>query len=207
MMTLPNKLTLARGAMGLATFACIWTRQPPLYAAALVLYIAATITDWVDGYIARTTGSYTPFGALADPIADKILVLGALIACTHIRWLAIPIWAVFLIIVRELTMGGLRALAGTHGRILGADRWGKWKMGIQSGANITILLILVLSDTVELPLPWEIRRLPWILTVVSMAVTVWSGALYLLQNRPLLESSWGPRRPGAQPPSEPRPSS
>jgi CDP-diacylglycerol--glycerol-3-phosphate 3-phosphatidyltransferase len=190
--------------MGLATFACLWTRRPSLYAAALVLYVAATITDWVDGYIARRTGSYTPFGALADPIADKILVLGALIACTHIRWLSIPVWAVFLIIVRELTMGGLRALAGAQGRVLAADRWGKLKMVVQSGSAIAILLLLVLSDTVGLPLPPQLLRLPWALTLLSMGVTVASGGLYLLSNRRLLESSWGPRR---QPRTRPQPGS
>ena len=206
-MTLPNKLTLARGAMGLATFACLWTRRPAFFAAAFALYVAATITDWVDGYIARRTHSMSPFGALADPIADKILVLGALIACAHIPWLKIPLWAVFLIIVRELTVGGLRALAGAQGRVLAADRWGKWKMGIQSGSVIAILLILVLVNTVGLSLPWPVPRLPRDLTLLSMAVTVVSGILYMLNNQRLLESSWGARRPGAHPlpPVEPRP--
>ncbi|MBI4423241.1 MAG: CDP-diacylglycerol--glycerol-3-phosphate 3-phosphatidyltransferase [Elusimicrobia bacterium] len=196
MMTLPNKLTVIRGVLGLATFGCLFTQEPAGYAVALVLYVAATITDWVDGYIARRTHSASPFGAMADPIADKVLVLGALIACTRIRWLQVPVWAVFLIIVRELVIGGLRALAGAQGRLLAAERWGKWKMGIQSGSVIAILLLLVWADTLHGRVPESARLLPWLLTLLSMAVTVASGVLYLLQNRRLLESSWSaPRRP------------
>lgn len=193
-MTLPNKLTLARGVLGLATFGCLWTLDPRLYAVALGLYIAATITDWIDGYIARATQTLTAFGAMADPIADKVLVLGALIACSRIRWLHIPVWAVFLIIVRELVVGGLRALAGAQGKLLAAERWGKWKMGIQSGSVIVILLILVARDTLRYVLPPEVFRLPELLTLLSMAVTVGSGTLYITQNRGLLESTWGPKR-------------
>lgn len=196
-MTLPNKLTLARGAMGLATFACLWSLDPALYAVAFGLYVAATITDWIDGYIARATQQLSPFGAMADPIADKVLVLGALIACTRIRWLQIPVWAVFLIIVRELVVGGLRALAGAQGKLLAAERWGKWKMGIQSGSIIVILLILVARDTLRYVLPPELFKLPQFLTLLSMAVTVGSGALYIRQNLPLLESTWGPKPPQA----------
>lgn len=199
-MTLPNKLTLARGVMGLLTFACLWTLEPFNYGVALVLYIAATVTDWVDGYIARSTKSSSHFGALADPIADKVLVLGALIACTHIRWLDIPVWAVFLIIVRELVVGGLRTLAGVQGKVLAAERWGKWKMGIQSGSVIAILLLLVAVDTAKLPVPMELLGLPWALTLLSMVVTVASGAAYVVQNRRLLESTWGPKPGGGDHP-------
>lgn len=194
-MTLPNKLTVARFLMGLATFGCLWTHDPRFYGWALGLYVAATITDAVDGYIARKTQSSSAFGALADPIADKILVLGALIACMHIRWLGIPGLAVFLIVVRELSISGLRTLAGVQGKLLAAERWGKWKMGIQSGAVIAILLLLVTVDTLKIRLPPEALRLPALLTWLASLVTVVSGLLYARQNWRLLESSWG--TPGA----------
>ncbi|MBI5202307.1 MAG: CDP-diacylglycerol--glycerol-3-phosphate 3-phosphatidyltransferase [Elusimicrobia bacterium] len=189
-MTLPNKLTVARFGMALATFGCLWTHDPRFYGWALGLYVAATITDWVDGYIARKTQSSSAFGALADPIADKVLVLGALIACMPIRWLHIPGLAVFLILVRELSIGGLRTLAGVQGKLLAAERWGKWKMGIQSGAVIAILLLLVAVDTFKMHLPRECLRLPWQLTWLACVVTVGSGWLYIRQNWRLLESSW-----------------
>ena len=190
-MTLPNKLTVARFIMALATFGCLWTHDPRFYAWALGLYVAATITDAVDGYIARKTQSSSAFGALADPIADKILVLGALIACMPIRWLHIPGLAVFMIVVRELSIGGLRTLAGVQGKLLAADKWGKWKMGIQSGAVIAILLLLVAVDTLKFRLPREALRLPAQLTWLASVVTVVSGLLYIRQNWRLLESSWG----------------
>ncbi|MBI4348803.1 MAG: CDP-diacylglycerol--glycerol-3-phosphate 3-phosphatidyltransferase [Elusimicrobia bacterium] len=196
-MTLPNKLTIARLVMGIATFGCLWSLNPALYLAALVLYVAATITDAIDGYIARSTQSSSQFGALADPIADKVLVLGALLACMHIRWLRIPGLAVFLILVRELLIGGLRTLAGVQGRLLSADRWGKWKMGIQSGSVIAILLLLVAVDTFKVRLPKGALHIPAALTWLSSFVTVVSGLVYIRQNWRLLESSWGSKPPAA----------
>lgn len=196
-MTLPNKLTLARLAMGIATFGFLWSLDPRLYLAALVVYVAATITDAIDGYIARRTQSSSQFGALADPIADKVLVLGALLACMHIRWLRIPALAVFLILVRELLIGGLRTLAGVQGKLLSADRWGKWKMGIQSGSVIAILLLLVVVDTFKVRLPKAALAIPAVLTWLSSVVTVLSGIVYLRQNWRLLESSWGSKPPAA----------
>src|SRR5258706_9385431 len=131
-MTLANQLTLARACLGIVTFACLWADEPYYYPIALLLYVLGTITDWIDGYIARKTHSVSPFGAIADPIADKVLVIGALIAFLRIHQLRIPNWAVFLIVVRELVVGGLRTLAAIQGKILSAEQWGKWKMGVQS---------------------------------------------------------------------------
>lgn len=194
-MTLANKLTLARGAMGILTFLCLWTRDPRAYAAALILYLAATVTDWVDGYIARRTASESPFGAMADPVADKILVFGALIAFLHIPGLRIPLWAVFLIVVRDLAVGGLRALAGAQGKVMAAERWGKWKMGVQSGCIIVILLMLVLKATLGVRLPAWTGRLPFALVLASLLLTWASAFLYFRNNLGMLRSSWdaGPR--------------
>jgi len=195
MMTLANKLTLLRLVLGLLTFGALWTRRPEGYSTALALYVAATVTDWVDGWVARRTDSMSPFGAMADPIADKVLVIGALIAAARVRSLDIPVWAVFLIIVRELVIGGLRTLAGAQGKVLAAERWGKWKMAIQSGSVIAILLLLVLDETMNLALPDWCDALPHRLVVLCLAVTWLSGALYLYQNRRLLQSSWSAPRP------------
>ena len=193
-MTLANQLTLARGVMGILTFGCLWTGRPGYFELALVLYLAATVTDWIDGYIARMTHSVSPFGAIADPIADKVLVIGALIAFLRIHRLDIPAWAVFLIIVRELAILGLRTLAAIQGKLLSAELWGKWKMGIQSGCVLAILAFLVLRDAWHLSMPEWAHALPRTLVLVTLFVT-WASALrYLRDNRGLLRKSWNPGR-------------
>lgn len=188
-MTLANKLTLTRLALALVTFACLWTQRPGLYAAALALYVAAVVTDWVDGYVARSTGSVSPFGAIADPVADKVLVLGALIAFVRMPGLDVPTWAVFLIVVRELVIGGVRGLAALHGDVLSASRAGKWTMGIQSAAVLVILTMLV-AGHLGLELPAWTARVPAGLVILSMSASLLSGVLYLHDSRSLLQRSW-----------------
>lgn len=194
-MTLANKLTVARLFLALLTFACLWTRRPSLYVAALGLYLVATITDWVDGYIARRTRSVSAFGAMADPVADKALVLGALLAFVRDPAVHAPAWAVFLIIVRELVMGGLRALAAVQGKVFAADRIGKWSMGVQS--TCVIIILLGLAGPVAFGLPPgalaarpEGRAASYALVVLCAAVSVLSGAAYAYKTRTLLRSTW-----------------
>ncbi len=175
-------------ALGLAVFGTLMADDEDLHIAAFALFMAALVTDWVDGYLARQTHSISAFGKVADPIADKILVIGALIALLKTRELEIPLWGVFLIIAREIIVGGVRVLAGAQGKILAADRWGKWKMGIQSGAIALMLLILAYSDRWATP-DW-VLRLPYHLTVLCVLAT-WSSAFsYLRQSRSILEKSW-----------------
>jgi CDP-diacylglycerol---glycerol-3-phosphate 3-phosphatidyltransferase len=189
-MTLANKLTLARLVLALITFACLWRQEPAYYVAATVLYILATITDWVDGYVARSTGSVSPFGKVADPIADKVLVIGAMIAFVRIPILSVPAWAVFLIIVRELVIGGLRALAGIQGKVMAADRGGKWKMVVQSVSVMIILLLLLVECYRPGNLPGWVWELPHHLIVLSMLVSLLSGVQYLYASRAMLRKSW-----------------
>ncbi len=194
-MTLANKLTLGRLAAAPIVFVCIWSQKPDLYLAALGIYIAATITDWIDGYVARKTKSVSPFGATVDPLADKVLVIGALIAFVRIPEVHIPAWAVFLIIVRELLIGGLRALAGAQGQILSADTWGKLKMVVHSVSVIAILLLLVAWTQRPGLLPGWTTDLPFYLVVLSMFVSVLSGAHYIYASRHILRKSWNAPKP------------
>lgn len=195
-MTLANQLTLARAFLGMLTFVCVWIGGPIFFELALALFVAATITDWVDGYIARKTHSVSPFGAIADPIADKVLIIGALIAFLRVRHLGIQHWAVFLIIVREMAILGLRTLAAVQGRLLSAEMWGKWKMGVQSGSVLAILVYLVLRDSWKVPMPEWMQPVPQLLVLLTLFVTWASAVRYLRQNRGLLRKSWNPGRPG-----------
>ena len=186
-MNLANQLTMARILMALAMFFGLMQSSPAGHLAALGLFAAALVTDWVDGYVARRTHTTSAFGKIADPIADKILVLGALIALIKNRELDIPLWGVFLILARELLIGGMRTLAAAHGKTVAAERWGKWKMGVQSGAVLVMILILVLNDAGA---PAWLSRLPYHLTVLCV-VAAWSSAyFYYRQTRGVITSSW-----------------
>ena len=188
-MNLANQLTVGRIALALATFLALIHGGASGHAAAFALFLAAVVTDWIDGWVARSMHLVSPFGKIADPIADKILVLGGLLALTRAH-IGIPLWAIFLIIARELLMGGLRALAGAQGKVLSAERWGKWSMAIQSGAVLTILALLNVHERLpDLPIP--IGKLPYYLTLVCVFVAWQSAYLYFRQSRRMLEKSWG----------------
>ncbi len=187
-MNLANQLTMLRIVLALAMFAALMQSRPSFHLAAFLLFLAAMVTDWIDGYVARATGTISPFGKVADPIADKILVLGALLALIRTRDLEIPLWGVFLIIARELLIGGVRVLAGAQGKVLAAERWGKWKMGVQSGSVLAMLGVLVLGELWGAP-SW-LLRLPYYLTLLCV-LAAWSSAFfYFRQSRKMLENSW-----------------
>src|SRR3989338_8684918 len=145
-MSLPNRLTMLRIGLAAAVFGALMTDEPGWHAGALVMFVAAIITDWLDGWLARRMKAVSPFGKVADPIADKILVLGTLIALIRTKELEIPLWAVFLIVMRELVIGGVRVIAGAQGKVLAADKWGKIKTAIQLVAIMLMLGVVVLRD-------------------------------------------------------------
>lgn len=102
------------------------------------LYIAASISDWVDGKMARKYGLVTTFGKFLDPLADKVLNCSILIMLTYMRW--IPAWVVIIIIFRELMVTGLRAIAADEGYVMAADKFGKLKTVLQSCAIVPLLI-------------------------------------------------------------------
>jgi len=197
-MNLANQLTMARILMALAMVFALMHSNPGWHVAAFGLFAAALVTDWVDGYVARLTNTISAFGKIADPIADKILVLGALIALLEKRELDIPPWGVFLIVARDLLLGGVRTLAAVQGKIMAAEKWGKWKMGVQSGAVLLMLAILVARENFAQTGPsrlgepvWTwLTRLPYPLTVLCVLLTWASAYFYYRQSRRMIESSW-----------------
>ncbi len=188
-MSLPNRLTMLRIVLAAAVFAALMADSHRWHAGALVMFIAAIITDWLDGGLARRMKAVSPFGKVADPIADKILVLGTLLALIRTRELAIPLWAVFLIVMRELVIGGVRVIAGAQGKVLAADKWGKIKTAIQLIAIMLMLGVVVLHDH-GLAEPWMIRS-AYPLTVLCAALALSSLGAYLRQYREMLVKSWG----------------
>jgi len=129
---LPNLLTMARIA---AIPVIVWLLHDPSPGTALVtfvVFLVASITDFLDGYIARRYGLVSALGQLLDPLADKLLVVSALIMIALADWEpSLPAWLLVIIIGRELAVTGLRSIAATEGIVLGAEASGKLKMILQ----------------------------------------------------------------------------
>ncbi|OGR85923.1 MAG: CDP-diacylglycerol--glycerol-3-phosphate 3-phosphatidyltransferase [Elusimicrobia bacterium RIFCSPHIGHO2_02_FULL_57_9] len=188
-MNLANRLTMLRIALALAMFPALLHRESLYHLIAFFLCLAAVITDFIDGRLARITRSISPFGKVADPIADKILIVGALIALTRTE-LNVPHWGVFLIIARELLIDGLRLLNTAYGKLPGAQPWGKLKMGIQSVCVLAMIAVLIVSEHMD-PVAGWLMSLPYYLTVICV-IAAWNSAYhYFRQSREALEKSWG----------------
>jgi CDP-diacylglycerol--glycerol-3-phosphate 3-phosphatidyltransferase len=167
---------------------------------AILIFIVAASTDWVDGKIARQTHTITPFGAIVDPFVDKILVIAAFFAFVGIPNLNVPLWAVFLILLRELMVSNLRAIAALEGKVMAAERWGKFKTVVQMSAIGTIFFVLLMyhlshllsgiGQTVCLFLFILLRNIPYTITVIAAVITWMSAISYLRNNWDLLKKSW-----------------
>ena len=175
-MNLPNKLTILRVIMipffvffllsGVGGSASKWI--------ALVIFAAASITDTLDGYIARRDNLITDFGKFMDPLADKLLVCSALICFVELDKL--PAWMVIIIIAREFIISGFRLIAAENGIVIAANYWGKFKTVSQM-----IMIILLLID-----LGGVFDILEQIFIWLSLALTVISLITYIWQNRSVL---------------------
>ena len=162
-MNLPNKLTILRIVL-IPVCLLLWALRQPVAAAAVFALAAAT--DFLDGYIARSRGLVTVFGKFADPVADKILVLTAMIFLCADGCL--PAWAVCIVAARELMVDGLRLVAVGKGNVIAAGWLGKIKTNLQFAC---ILAAMLLSRG-----HWLVMAL----TVLMAVMTVWSGANYFL---------------------------
>ncbi len=199
-MNLANRLTLLRLAlvpvfMIFTILDHFWTRFFALW-----IFITASLTDLIDGYVARKYGEITEFGKLMDPLADKFLISAAFISFVGMRELQVPSWMVVLIIGRELIVTGLRLLAAAKGEVLSADMSGKLKTSVQLTAVTTIMVILCVNSFLrhfyhlnprELlrHSGWEygagilLFRAPFWLVFASMLITLYSGTQVLYKNR------------------------
>jgi CDP-diacylglycerol--glycerol-3-phosphate 3-phosphatidyltransferase len=139
---LPNVLTLTRILM-IPVFVMLFvTPTPTRSLAAAVVFLVAALTDLLDGYLARRCGQVTKLGRLLDPIADKLLVLSALIVLVQVDRVSALI--AILIIAREVAVTGIRAIAATEGIIISAETTGKYKMALQ----VIAIVLLILEGTV-----------------------------------------------------------
>ena len=171
-MNLPNKLTLIR-AIAVPFFIVFYLMG--IYPAALAIFIAASVTDYFDGKIARERNLVTNFGKIMDPLADKILVYSAL--CLFVESGLIAAWMMIIILAREFAIAGMRTVAASEGRVLAAGMSGKIKTALQMVAVPVMMLGMTLPDV---PV---IAKIGYILFLMSLVMTVYSGCEYILKNK------------------------
>jgi CDP-diacylglycerol--glycerol-3-phosphate 3-phosphatidyltransferase len=136
----PNLLSISR-ILAVPVFIILMLDPSPLRAlAAAAVFALASATDWLDGYLARKWGQVTKMGKMLDPIADKILIMAALVVLVEIKSDVVHSWIAILIIGREFAVTGLRAIAATDGVVIPAESVGKYKVGAQITAVISLLL-------------------------------------------------------------------
>ena len=143
-----------------------------------VIFAAASITDWFDGYLARKNNLVTNFGKFMDPLADKLLVCSAMICMIELGRL--PAWIVIVIIAREFIISGFRLIAAENGVVIAANYWGKFK----TVSQMVMIILLILNVGEIYGGFWDI--LTQIFIWLSVALTIISLVTYIMQNRGVL---------------------
>jgi CDP-diacylglycerol--glycerol-3-phosphate 3-phosphatidyltransferase len=178
----PNILTMMRIAAIPLMVYLLFTgeREPSFWAAAL--FSAASFTDWLDGFLARKMGIVTVFGKFLDPIADKLVVMAALIMIIPLG--RVPAWMVLVILGREIIITGLRGIASSEGIVIEASDLGKFKTIFQITAIIALLLHYdyhwFFSSDHPLLLA-NMHNVGMFYLWIAFFITVWSGADYLFR--------------------------
>ena len=182
-MNLPNKLTIVRMIMIVPFILLLLGGHAGWYGSfaytdwiALVIFIVASLTDLIDGKIARKYNLVTNFGKFMDPIADKLLVCAALIALIELG--RIPAWIVIIIIGREFIINGFRLIASDNGVVIAASYWGKFKTTFQM-----IMICLMIANIPQLQIVTDI--IMW----VALALTVISLLDYILKNKSVMKET------------------
>ena len=191
---LPNAITLSRLILTAVFVAGACMESVAGHWLALVTFVIAAISDFVDGWLARRLGLVTPLGKLLDPLADKVLVCSAFVYLSADGYC--PVWVTVLIIAREFLVTGLRQIAVEAGEVLAADRLGKWKTGLQLTFCITCLVWFVVRplDPAQ-PVAALVRYLSrpdgWLQPAslwLALGLTLLSGWHYLWGGRHLLKA-------------------
>ena len=174
-MNLPNRLSLVRVLLIPVCVGLMYVATPLFNWLALVVFLIASFTDFLDGHIARSRNLVTDFGKFIDPVADKLLVLSALIMLASQG--KIPAWTVVIVLARELSVDGLRMVASLTGKVIAAGKLGKIKTVTQM---VTISFLLVDNW------PFGVFPVSTILSYAMVAITLWSGVDYFVKNRSVL---------------------
>ena len=170
-MTTANKLTLCRVVMIPIFLVLLYVDFTGHLWAALAVFILASVTDFIDGYVARHYHQITDFGKFMDPLADKLLVMSAMAWFVGVAWM--PAWAFFVVIARELAVTGLRLVAVEQGRVIAAAKSGKVKTAC---TMVGIILMLIFPNA----------TLRLVCVAVILVTTIYSGIEYFVKNKDVL---------------------
>jgi CDP-diacylglycerol---glycerol-3-phosphate 3-phosphatidyltransferase len=168
-MTLPNAITVARIALVPVFWLLAYASGDLTAVASFAVFVVASLSDSLDGYVARRHGTTTRAGEFLDPLADKLLVGAALVVLVDLR--DFPLWAALVIAVREVAVQVLRVSIVREGGTLPASPAAKAKTAVQIGMVGWWLL------------PWETTAAHWLWLVAALVTTLWSGAEYFVRYR------------------------
>jgi len=178
MLSHPNSLTLFRIlAVPVIVILLLFPNRLCTFIAALI-FSAAAITDYLDGYLARRRGLVTDLGKVMDPVADKLLVSSSFIMLASLHW--IPAWMVCIIVGRELAVTGLRNIIAEKGEDISASWLGKYKTGFQIAAIIPLIFHYQYFGI-------NLHAIGYVFLIGALVFTVWSGVDYFVRFRRLLE--------------------
>lgn len=193
-MNLPNKLTMSRIVLIPVFMAVLYMGFPGSDYIALIIFIIASLTDLLDGKIARKYNLVTDFGKFADPLADKMLVTAAMLWFVEVG--RMPAWALLIVLVREFAVSGLRMIASDKGRVIAAGWSGKVKT---ASTMVCIAVMLLMGPSLAayragayltaVPLDryisWADTVCVWVITLT----TLYSGVEYFMKNKDVIRSA------------------
>ncbi|WP_069997719.1 CDP-diacylglycerol--glycerol-3-phosphate 3-phosphatidyltransferase [Cellulosilyticum sp. I15G10I2] len=186
-MNIANKLTLLRVILVFVFMGVIWMPMVSFETSlwlALCIFIVASLTDFLDGYLARKLNLVTNLGKFMDPLADKMLVTAAMIAIVDKGYLLpagiLPAWIVVFILLREFIVSGIRLVAAAENKIIAANYLGKVKTVIQ------MLMIIIYLIPIEFPF---IKGLAITLAYLALLLTLISGLEYMWQNKHIIKTN------------------
>ncbi|MBQ4082230.1 MAG: CDP-diacylglycerol--glycerol-3-phosphate 3-phosphatidyltransferase [Clostridia bacterium] len=196
-MNLPNKLTVLRMILAPLFLALMLIDFPFHYFAALAVFIFASVTDLLDGKIARKQGIVTNFGKFLDPIADKVLTTAAFLGmmAAGMNQYKGVVWIVMIILIREFAVASLRMICAAEGEVIAADYFGKLKTVMQMVAIIMVLAFEAFKPVLAMLLHTEITSVLFlgmdilanVVLWVSAVLTLLSGINYLVKNRKMID--------------------
>lgn len=173
-MNLANKLTMFRVILIPVFLIVLYADFEYCRYVALAIFAVASFTDYLDGHIARSRGLVTDFGKFMDPLADKVLVMTAMLM--FVSWGQMPAWVLAVVLARELAVSGLRMLAAADGKVIAAA----WSGKVKTASTMACIILMLL------PIPETLNLVCW---VVILATTVYSGIEYFIKNKHVIDWS------------------